>query len=405
MAPAGELSLSLSSLTERYKGDPSGHLHARFRLRVGKTVRDVVVTPSTCHVSRPDHSKTPDAEIKTTPETWFEMEAGKLSGIEAFARRELSVRGSIQQALLFEPLFVRPDAGRMTYTVERIQTGKIGISTFIAGPEDAPPLLLIHGLGATKASWLTVVPQLAERYRVYVVDLPGFGSSSKPRGRYDAAWFAGHMFNFLDELGIDQVRIAGNSMGGRIAQEMALSQPNRVLAIACLCPATAFSHRPGLFLARVLRPELGLAVGRLPRAQVLQGMKDLFADHRNVEQSWYVAAIDDFLRTWKGYRARIAFFAAARRIYLEEPTGEQGFWNRVKALESRSFYIFGRQDRLISAQFARKFQEVLPSARVEVWEDCGHVPQVEFPDRAAAKLLEFFASKTQARPKARSKSA
>lgn len=405
MAPAGELSLSLASLSERYKGDPSGHLHARFRLRVGKTVRDVVVSPTTCYVTRPDNSKTPDAEIKTTPETWFQMEAGQLSGIEAFARKELTVRGSIQQALLFEPLFERPVAGGMRYTVERVQVGRVGISTFVAGAEDAPPILLLHGLGATKASWLTVVPQLAERYRVYVVDLPGFGSSSKPRGRYDAAWFARHMFAFLDELGIDQVRIAGNSMGGRIAQEMALAQPARVLAIACLCPATAFSHRPGLFLARVLRPELGLAVNRLPRAQVLQGMKDLFADARNVERSWYVAAIDDFLRTWKGFRARIAFFAAARRIYLEEPQGEKGFWSRVKALESRSFYIFGRQDRLISAQFARQFQEVLPSARVEVWEDCGHVPQVEFPERTAAALLEFFNSKARSRAKARSKSA
>ena len=404
MAPAGEVSISLSSLKDRYKGDPSGRLHARFRLRVGKTVRDVVVTPSTCHVTRPDHSKRPDAEIKTSPETWFEMEAGQLSGIEAFARKALSVRGSIQQALLFEPLFERPVAGAMGYTIERIQTGRVGISTFVAGAEDAPPLLLIHGLGATKASWLTVVPQLAERYRVYAVDLPGFGSSSKPRGRYDASWFADHMFAFLDELGVDQVKVAGNSMGGRIAQEMALAQPRRVTAIACLCPATAFSHRPGLFMARVLRPELGLAVGKLPRAHLLQGMRDLFADHRNVERSWYEAAIDDFLRTWKGFRARIAFFAAARRIYLEEPTGETGFWNRVKALESRSFYIFGRQDRLISAHFANKVQEALPSARVEVWEDCGHVPQVEFPERTAAALLEFFNAKERS-SRRRSKSA
>lgn len=368
-------------------------------------MRDVVVTPDSCRVSRPDHSETPDAEIRTTAETWLQMEAGRLSGIEAFAKKALSVRGSIQQALLFEPLFERPAAGGMRYTIERVQTGSVGISSFVAGPEDAPALLLIHGLGATKASWLTVVPQLVRRYRVYAVDLPGFGSSSKPRGRYDAAWFAEHMFAFLDELGVEEASVAGNSMGGRIAQEMALADPSRVTAIACLCPATAFSERPGLFMARVLRPELGFAVGKLPRKHLLQGMKDLFADARNVERSWYEAAIDDFLRTWKGFRARIAFFAAARRIYLEEPTGEQGFWNRVKALESRSLYIFGRQDRLISAHFARKVQDALPAARVEVWEDCGHVPQVEFPERTAAVMLEFLSAKSSGRTKSRSKSA
>jgi pimeloyl-ACP methyl ester carboxylesterase/putative sterol carrier protein len=403
MAAAGVVSVSLSSLSDRYKGDPSGKLHARFRLRIGKTVRDVVVTPDSCKVGRPDHSKTPDAEIRTTPETWLEIDAGRLSGIEAFANGDLNVRGSIQRSLLFEPLFERPDAGGMRYTIERVVVdGKIGISTFVAGPEDAPPLLLIHGLGATKASWLTVVPQMAQRFRVYVVDLPGFGSSSKPRGRYDAAWFAGHMFSFLDALDIDRIHIGGNSMGGRIAQEMALMHPRRVESIACLCPATAFSQRPGLFLARVLRPELGFAVGKLPRKRLLEGMQEMFADHRRVDRSWYEAAIDDFLRTWKGVRARIAFFAAARRIYLEEPEGESGFWSRVKVLESRSFYIFGKQDRIISPHFSRKVQTALPSARVEVWDDCGHVPQVEYPDRTAQVLLEFFSAKTSKARRVRS---
>jgi hypothetical protein len=67
------------------------------------------------------------------------MEQGRLSGIEAFGAKRLSIRGSIQQALLFEPLFERPAAGGMTYTVERIAVGHLKISALVAGDPDAPP--------------------------------------------------------------------------------------------------------------------------------------------------------------------------------------------------------------------------------------------------------------------------
>jgi pimeloyl-ACP methyl ester carboxylesterase len=265
------------------------------------------------------------------------------------------------------------------------------ISTLVTGPTDAPPLVLIHGLGASKASWLPVVPQLARHYRILAVDLPGFGASSKPRGRYDAKWFATKMFGFLDSAGYDSALIAGNSMGGRIAQEMAMLQPDRVDAIACLCPATAFSHRPALWLARFLRPELGSAVALMPRRQLKDTIRSLFAKPSRIDESWYEAAVDDFLATWKSPRARMAFFAAARHLYLQEPNGEKGFWACLSLMSTPAFYIYGRHDTIITHHFGSKVSRFLPDAHVEVWNDCGHVPQLEHSDRTAERLVEFFA--------------
>ncbi|MGH2754102.1 MAG: alpha/beta fold hydrolase [Actinomycetota bacterium] len=387
--PTGDVVASVEGLPRRFLPERADGLRARFRLRIGRLVRDVAVADDGCSVEVPRGN--PDSEISTSAENWFAMEAGRISGVEAFAQKRLSIRGSIQRSLLFEPLFERPDAGGMRYTVERIRMGHMGISALVAGDPDAPPVVLLHGLGGTKASMLTIVPKLALSHRVVAVDLPGFGSSSKPRGRYDAPWFADYMFAFLEEAGLDRVALVGNSMGGKIAQEMAMRDPERIAAVVCLCPATAFSRRPIVNLVRVLRPELGFAVGRIPRSRVRTTMEDLFAKPSRIDPEWFEAATDDFLRTWRSPRARMAFFAAARHIYLEEPDGERGFWGRLRAMDCRAFYIYGMQDVLISSDFGRKVRGTLPKARVEVWDDCGHVPQLEHPERTARAILSFLA--------------
>lgn len=379
---------SLDTLPQRFLGD-DGRLSARFRIEVGRAVRDIVVSNGRCEVAKANGVK-PDVVIKTDPDTWFDIDQGRISGIEAFATGRLNVRGSIERSLMFEPLFDRPAAGAMEYSVEMIGRRGNRISALIAGDERAQPLLLIHGLGATKSSWLPIVPAMARDHRVIALDLPGFGSSSKPRGRYDARWFARRVFTFLEQLDIEETFIAGNSMGGRIAMEMAMTDPDRVRAISCLCPAAAFSRRPALWLVKLLRPELAFAASRLPRGRVEDGLRSLFADPDRVDEDWYRAAVDDFLTIWKSPRARMAFSAAARAIYLEEPDGEMGFWARLAAMQVPAQYVYGRHDVLIHSSFGRRVQRALPGADVAVWNDCGHVPQIEFPDRTASTILGFF---------------
>src|SRR5213079_3036203 len=96
----------------------------------------------------------------------------------------------------------------------RTSHGRISVAQ--AGRGD--PLVCIHGLGGTKASFMTTIAALAPERRVIAIDLPGFGDSDKPLGgRYDAPWFAEAVIDLLNHLGLDRADLIGNSMGGRVA--------------------------------------------------------------------------------------------------------------------------------------------------------------------------------------------
>jgi pimeloyl-ACP methyl ester carboxylesterase len=117
-----------------------------------------------------------------------------------------------------------------------------GVLTFYleAGPRDAPPVVLLHGLGATSASFLPTIRDLSADHRVIALDLPGFGESGKPLRPLRPAFFARHVVAMLDELRIRHAHLVGNSMGGRVALEVALRYPYRVSRLALLCPSMAW---------------------------------------------------------------------------------------------------------------------------------------------------------------------
>ena len=113
----------------------------------------------------------------------------------------------------------RREAGGLVF--RRVDTSIGALSTMEAG--QGPPVVLLHGLGATKASFLPTLGALAPAHRVIAVDLPGFGDSVKPvLAAYDAPFFARSVVALLDALGLERATIVGNSMGGRVALEIGL---------------------------------------------------------------------------------------------------------------------------------------------------------------------------------------
>jgi pimeloyl-ACP methyl ester carboxylesterase len=100
--------------------------------------------------------------------------------------------------------------------------------------------------------------------------------------------------------------------------------------------------------------------------------------------------VDEFLRVFATVRGRIAFFSAARQLYLDQPHGAGGFWERLPDLSRPALFLWGDADRLVPARFASHVAAAVPHARSVILQDCGHVPQFEHPERTHRLARDFL---------------
>jgi len=382
------------SLPERYLGSAPG-VDATFQIRLVDVghIWEVRTTPQAVRVRKGTTRREPDVVITTDAETWLRLRAGELSGVDAFGERRLTAKGAIDLAVGFEGMF-RLHGGRdPLLRIHDVPVGKnTRISTLTMGA--GPDVVLIHGLGATKASFFDTAAALAQDHRVHAIDLPGFGSSSKPlNARYTARWMADNVIALLDTLGIERARFVGNSLGGKVALEVALAAPERTVALGLLCPAVAFVRREaGAYqLIRLARPELGMLPHRFTRGMIESQFWALFADRDAVDPAMAEVAVHEFQRTYHSAAARRAFLTTARSIYLEAPFGRNGFYPRLAELRTPALFVWGSHDAVIPPGFSRHVAEWLPAAEQITLEGCGHVPQIERPEQTNGLLRRFFA--------------
>ena len=378
------------SLSQRYLGAGPG-FDATYQIRLGDLGHtwEVRLTPEAARVRKGASRRPADVVIGTDSATWLDLRAGRLSGIEAFSQRRLYARGNLDLAVGFEGLFRLPGGREPLLRIHDVPAGRMRLSTLTMG--SGPDVILIHGLGATKASFFDTAAALSRTYRVHALDLPGFGSSSKPRAAYDAAFFARAVLAVMDQLGIERAHLAGNSLGGRVALEVGLRAPERVRALGLLCPALAFLRRGYHPIVRLLRPELGVLPHRWGRERVARQFWDLFADTEAIDPSVADVVVDEFQRIYGSPGARLAFLSAARNVYLERPFGRGGFYPRLSDLRPPALFVWASHDRLVPAAFSRHVDRWLPSAEQIVLDACGHAPQVERPAQTNGLLHRFFA--------------
>jgi pimeloyl-ACP methyl ester carboxylesterase len=375
-------------LPSRYLGAEAG-FDATYHVRLGDIGRswEVRCTAIGARVRAGASRREPDVVIGTDAATWLALREGEMSGVEAFSQRRLYARGDLDLAVGFEGLFRLPSGRPPLLRVHHVPVGKLRISTLTMG--EGPDVLLLHGLGGTKSSFFDTAAALSRGYRVHAIDLPGFGGSSKPAtAPYGPGYFAKAVVGTMDALGIDRAHLVGNSMGGRVAIEVGLERPDRVGGIALLSPAVAFIRRDWHWAARFARPELGMLPHSLGRSRIERTFWALFADRDLVDPSMADIVVDEFERIYRSRGARLAFLSSARAIYLESPTT---FYPRLATLQPPALFVWASHDRLIPEAFRHHVQRWLPSAEQVVLEGCGHVPQVERPERTNGLLERFLA--------------
>jgi pimeloyl-ACP methyl ester carboxylesterase len=327
-----------------------------------------------------------DATLAADSATWNSVARDVASGMDAFRAGRLRVRHNLHLGVGFLAATSGMDGpGRLRF--ERVRTRMGSFSTLQAGT--GAPILMLHGLGGTKASFLPTVAALAPSFRTIAVDLLGFGDSDKPLGAsYGPDFQARGIVELLDALELERSHFVGHSMGGRVALELGFRHPQRAVGLVLMTPAMAWlRERRWAPYLRLIRPELGL-IQIAPRPVVEAFMRRIIP---GADTPWGASGVDEFVRTYTTARGRAAFYAAARNIYLDEPHGDEGFWTQLRNLSPDSLFIWGRHDRLVPTSFIKHVERALPAAR-HVELDCGHLPQIEAPRETHAAIADFLRS-------------
>ncbi len=253
------------------------------------------------------------------------------------------------------------------------------------------PLLLVHGLGGFAENWLPNVFPLAEHYRVLVPDLPGFGRSGKTpllRSLYDLSRFLG---DFLDALEVEKASLAGNSLGGGLALKFAVDNPDRVEKL--VLADTAGMGREVINDFKVCSlPLLGELFIRPTRdasaatwSKVLYNPAVITEDL--IDLGYELMALPGAKKALlRAIRAGIDIRGQRRGLVRELAAG-------LGSVTAPALIIWGRQDRIIPVEHAHICHERLPGSRLEIFDNCGHMPQLEHPDRFNVLVLEFLGSR------------
>ncbi len=253
---------------------------------------------------------------------------------------------------------------------------------------EGPPVVLVHGLGGSWQNWLENIPHLARSHRVLALDLPGFGASPMPGWEISIPSYGALVSAFCQALETGPAPLVGNSMGGFVCAEVAVSQPQAVERLA-LVSAAGVSH------ARMMRAPAETA-GRMARAAAPFAL-------RRYEQGLRRPRIRKRMIAHIVHRPgqmRRELLWELIRYGLEPPAlvaairGLAGYdiLDRLEEVEIPTLIVWGRNDLVVPVRDGVEFARLIRGSRLEIFDRCGHVPMAERPVRFNRLLEEFLAA-------------
>jgi pimeloyl-ACP methyl ester carboxylesterase len=272
----------------------------------------------------------------------------------------------------------------------RLRGGEVdGLSLHYLVEGRGPAVILLHGLGGFAASWRHNIAPLSSRATVYAVDLPGFGRSAKPRGRYDLGYFARALHGFLDALGLSQAALVGHSLGGAVAVTYALTHPARVERLALLGAIVPgfnwhVSWRHRLVSAYGLG-ELVAACGCAPMYRAAIAGCFHVADPAEVD---FLVGCDYDVRT--AAAARAAWLSTARALRVELVDRRLDYRRAIATLDVPVLLVHGRQDPAVPPAHCAEATDGFPRGHARWLDACGHFPHIEHAPVVNAWLADFL---------------
>jgi pimeloyl-ACP methyl ester carboxylesterase len=254
-----------------------------------------------------------------------------------------------------------------------------------------PVLVLVHGITSTSATWERVMPALAKRFTVIAPDLLGHGGSAKPRGDYSLGAYASGVRDMLIALGHERATFVGHSLGGGVAMQLAYQFPERCERLV-LIDSGGLGSEVNLLLRSATLPGAELVLPLLASERVLGAGRGVgrFFGHFGLRVRTDIAEMARGHASLADRDARSAFVHTLRTIV--DPMGQRvNAHDRLYLAEEVPFLvIWGQRDSIIPVAHAHAVHERVPSSQLEIFEEAGHFPHVDEPQRFIEVLTDFI---------------
>ena len=378
---------SLERLSDRFDpgvfDGPGDTVRIRLEVLDGDT-RDALVAPDG-EVRLVEPEGEPDALLAAGAATWERIADDVRGGMAAHRAGRLRVRRNLHLGVGFLAATSGADGpGRLRFHSVETRAGRVSLVEAGSGP----PLVALHGLGGTKASFLPTLAALADHHRVIAMDFPGFGESAKPiAAPYDAPWFARGVLDVADELGLDRRTSSATAWAAASPSSSGSTSPTGS-AGSCSCARRSRGARTVAGCASYGSRGPSSASSSSRRGRSSKGSCGACCPAR---------ATAGRLPAWTSSCARISSRAGARpstRLRATStstsPTARTASGRASATLEPAALFVWGKHDTLVPEGFKRHVVEAAPHAE-HLTLDCGHVPQVEAPRDTHHAMARFVA--------------
>jgi pimeloyl-ACP methyl ester carboxylesterase len=254
---------------------------------------------------------------------------------------------------------------------------------------EGPPVVFIHGLAGCWQNWLENMPALAAAgYRAIAIDLPGFGASPMPAWEISMPSYGSLIEVLIADLGLRDVTLAGNSMGGLIVSEVASRQPTWLSRTLLVSPAGMLHASLGTLPMEVIS-RLTVAMAPLVNRYQHMGLHRPGLRYRAFRQVFHQPLKMRKQLLWEVMTRAIDApgFAPAIRSIVGFNIKE-----RVQRIDVPTLIVWGRDDRIIASQDAPRYQRRIVDSDLKIYAGCGHLAMAERPTRFNRELLEFLGS-------------
>jgi pimeloyl-ACP methyl ester carboxylesterase len=281
-----------------------------------------------------------------------------------------------------------PEWLRIDWREHRHEVDVVGAKANYVEMGEGAPVVFVHGLSGAWQNWLENIPEFAREHRVVALDLPGFGSSPMPPWDISIPAYGRFLRDFCERIGIERCSLVGNSMGGFIATEVAITDPERVDELVLVSAA-------GITWARARRePATALArIGKAAAPLALKVQTSGFKRPRLRRMTFQGVFFDP-----NGLRREMLWENLVPAMqspgYFDAMTNLVGYdiRHRLEEIEVPTLIIWGRNDRVVPVPAAISYRKRIgDNAELVIFDRCGHVPQIERPLRFNRVVKGFLA--------------